>query len=157
MKLEGAFSVAAAREAVWQDIRDPGVMAQCIPGCALAEQIDASSYRAVVVVKFGPISARFNLVVEVVEEVALELVRTKARGEEGTRASVVSSDNVLTLSEPEPGVTDVTWSAEVQLSGRLGKYGLGLMRKKAESLSAEFVKAFAARLEDQAQTGSAKA
>lgn len=155
MKLEGAFTIAADRARVWQDIRDPSVMAACIPGCELAEPLGEDSYRAIVGIKIGPISARFNLVVEITEEIALELVRTKARGEEGTRASVVSSDNLLTLSEPSPGVTEVNWSADVQLSGRLGKYGLGLMRKKAESLSAQFVSAFAARLE--AATGEAGA
>lgn len=157
MKLEGSFSVAAPRPAVWAAIRDPGVMARCIPGCEMAEQIDDSSYRAVVGVKFGPISARFNLVVEIEEEIAPESVRSRTRGEEGTRASVLSSDNLLTLSEPEPGRTEVVWSADVNLSGRLGKYGLGLMRKKAESLSAEFVRAFSARLEADATTGGAVA
>lgn len=147
MKLDGSFRVAAPRAAVWDAIRDPDLMARCIPGCETAERIDDTSYRAVVGVKFGPISARFNLVVEIVEEVAPSLVRSRARGEEGTRASVLSSDNLLTLDEAEPGQTDVAWSADVTLTGRLGKYGLGLMRKKAESLSAEFVRAFAAKVE----------
>jgi hypothetical protein len=33
------------------------------------------------------------------------------------------------------------------LTGRLGKYGLGLMRKKAESLSADFVTSFSASVQ----------
>ena len=150
MKLEGSFPVSAPRPVVWEAIRDPGLMAQCVPGCEMAEQIDDTSYRARVLVKFGPISARFNLVIEVEEEIALEEVRSRARGEEGTRASTVSSTNILTLSEPEPGMTLVAWSTDFSISGRLGKYGMGLMRKKVESLSAEFVKAFAARLEESA-------
>lgn len=147
MKLEGTFSVDAPRATVWSAIRDPALMARCIPGCDSADRIDDTSYRAVVGVKFGPISARFNLVVEIEEEIAPHLVRSRARGEEGTRASVLSASNVLTLDEREPGRTDVAWSSEVLLTGRLGKYGLGLMRKKAESLSAEFVRAFAASVQ----------
>ena len=148
MQLSGSFPVSAPRSAVWEAIRDPALMARCVPGCTGAEQIDERSYRALVAVKFGPISARFNLVIEIEEEIAPVSVRSRARGEEGSRASVVSSANMLTLSEPEPGHTQVDWSADVNISGRLGKYGLGLMRKKAESLSAEFVKAFASQMEN---------
>ncbi len=147
MQLTGSFPVSAPRVAVWEAIRDPALMARCVPGCTAAEQIDARSYRAQITVKFGPISARFNLVIEIEEEIAPEQVRSRARGEEGSRASVVSSTNILTLTEPEPGLTVVDWSTDFNISGRLGKYGMGLMRKKVESLSAEFVKAFAAQLE----------
>jgi len=147
MKLDGSFSVPAPRATVWDAIRDPGLMARCVPGCEMAEQIDETRYRAVVAVKFGPISARFNLVIEIEEQVEPAFVRSRARGEEGTRASVMSSENVLTLTEAGPDSTDVAWSTDVMLSGRLGRYGLGLMRKKVESLSAEFVQNFAARLE----------
>lgn len=148
MKLDGRFEVAAPRIAVWEAIRDPQVMAICIPGCEAAERITDTAYRAIVSVKLGPIGARFNLVVEIEEEVAPSLVRSRARGEEGTRASVLSSDNVLSLAEPEPGKTEVDWSADVNLTGRLGKYGLGLMKKKAEALSQEFVVSFRKRLEE---------
>lgn len=155
MQLTGSFSVSAPRSAVWEAIRDPALMARCVPGCTSAEQIDERSYRALLTVKFGPISANFNLVIEIEEEIAPVSVRSRARGEEGSRASIVSSTNILTLSEPGPGTTTVDWSTDFSISGRLGKYGLGLMRKKVESLSAEFVKAFAAQLE--AAEGSSKA
>jgi carbon monoxide dehydrogenase subunit G len=147
MKLEGTFSINAPRTAVWMAIRDPALMARCIPGCETAERIDDTRYRAVVGVKFGPISARFNIVVEIEEEIAPRMVRSHARGEEGTRASVLSAVSILTLEETEAGRTDVAWSSDVMLTGRLGKYGLGLMRKKAESLSADFVTAFSASVQ----------
>jgi carbon monoxide dehydrogenase subunit G len=147
MRLEGRFPIAAPRAIVWDAIRDPALMARCVPGCELAERIDDTRYRAVVAVKLGPISARFNLVIEIEEEVPPALVRSRARGEEGTRASVLASENELRLTELAPDRTEVDWSAEVSLTGRLGKYGLGIMRKKAESLSADFVRAFAERVE----------
>ncbi len=150
MKLEGAFAVAAPRPAVWEAIRDPGVMAPCIPGCESAEPIDDTRYRSVVVVKFGPITARFNLVIEIEEEIAPGYVRVSAKGEEGTRASMVTGRAELTLTEPAPGHTGVAWSGEVAVTGRLAKYGLGLMRKKIESLSAEFIAAFGRKLEAEA-------
>jgi len=147
MKLDGSFEVNAPRDTVWQAIRDPGLMALCVPGCTMAEQVDDATYRAQVTVKFGPISARFNLMMEIEEEIAPVSVRSRTKGEEGTRASTVSSVNMLTLSETEPGVTRVDWSTDFSISGRLGKYGLGLMKKKAQSLSAEFVRNFTHKIE----------
>jgi carbon monoxide dehydrogenase subunit G len=142
MKLEGTFVVRAARAAVWDQIRSPAVMGQCIPGCEAIEQLDAMSYRAIVGVKIGPIKARFNLVVEVTSEEPPSVVRSRTRGEEGTRASVVTSDNVLTLTELGPLETEVGYAADVNMTGRLGKYGLGIMQKKAEALSEVFVENF---------------
>lgn len=152
MKLEGRFSVAAPRPQVWEAIRDPAVMAPCVPGCESVERIDDASYRAVIAVSFGPITARFNLIVAIEEEIAPRLVRVHSSGEEGSRASRVSARSVMTLEAPEPGRTEVAWAADVTLTGRLGKYGIGLMRKKVESLSAAFVTAFAARLEAEASS-----
>ena len=147
MKLDGTFTISAPPVTVWTAIRDPGLMAQCVPGCESAEKITDDSYRAVVSVKVGPVSARFNLVIDIEEEQAPDFVRSIAKGEEGSRASMLSSKNLLSLKALSDGVTEVSWSADVNVTGRLGKYGLGLMRKKAESLSAEFVQAFARRVE----------
>lgn len=146
MLIEGQFNLPAPRDRVWEKVRDPAVMSECIPGCESIEQIDETSYRSVVAIKVGPIRARFNLVVEITEEVEPETVRSRTRGEEGTRASVVASENLLTLAEDGEGGTDVTYAADVTMTGRLGKYGLGIIRKKADQLAGVFVDNFRERV-----------
>jgi carbon monoxide dehydrogenase subunit G len=147
MKLEGAFSVAAPRSKVWSCITDPGVMAACVPGCSRIEQLSPTSYRAVVAVAIGPIKASFNLVVDVTGEEPPLRVLSSTRGEEGTRASMLAADNVVELAERADGGTDIAYRSEVSVTGRLGKFGLGVMKKKAEALSADFVAAFRAHVE----------
>lgn len=142
MKLAGTFDIDAPRSQVWDKVRDPHVMAACIPGCEGIEQIDEVSYRAQVFVKVGPIKARFNLTVEVLSEEEPETVISRTSGEEGTRASVVTSDNVLRLSETPDGGTHVEYEADVSMTGRLGKFGLGIFRKKADQLADVFVANF---------------
>jgi carbon monoxide dehydrogenase subunit G len=44
----------------------------------------------------------------------------------------------------------VRYSSEISVVGRLGKFGLGVMKKKAEGLGADFVKALRERLETAA-------
>jgi hypothetical protein len=147
MKLVGSFVINAPQPDVWSKIRDPGVMAGCIPGCEAITQLSEQSFRAVVAVKVGPISARFNLVVEIVAEDPPSIVRSRTRGEEGTRASMVTSENMLVLSSLGPEITKVDYSADVNMTGRLGKYGLGIMMKKAEQLSGVFVETFRGKVE----------
>jgi len=51
------------------------------------------------------------------------------------------------LSENE---TEVFYVSEAAVVGRLGKFGLGVMKKKAEGLGREFAAAFRQRLEQPA-------
>ncbi len=146
MKIEGDFEVEAPRAEVWDKIRDPQVMGACIPGCESVEQVDETSYRAQVSVKVGPIKARFNLLVEVLDEQPEHTILSRTSGEEGTRASVVNSDNVVRLTDTDSGGTHVDYAADVSVTGRLGKFGLGIFRKKADQLAGQFVENFRAKL-----------
>jgi uncharacterized protein len=145
--IEDSFEVAAPRERVWGAIRDPQAIGRCIPGCESVETVSPSTYRAVVKIELGPIRARFNLEVEVTSERPLEEILSVTRGEEGTRASQVSATNTLRLAALEGGRTEVSYASEVSVVGRLGKFGLGVMRRKAQSLGKDFAQAFRARVE----------
>lgn len=146
MRIEGSFIVAAPRERVFAEITNPALMAGCIPGCEAIEAVDGKTYRARILVEVGPIKARFNLVVEVTEEEAPARVASVTRGEEGTRASVISASNELLLA-PAEGGTEVKYVSEVSVTGRLGKFGLGMMKKKAEQLGAKFAETFRGKIE----------
>ena len=144
MDVAGSFIVEAPQVKVWELIRDPAIVAQCVPGCSSIEMIDPTSYKAAVKIGLGPLKMVFNVVVEVVEEIAPETVISKTSGEEGGRASFVSSSNRLDLRAVDDATTEVRYAATVQMTGRLGKFGLGMMRKKADSVAAEFGKKFGA-------------
>ena len=138
MRIEGSFDVAAPRDAVYRHITDPGLMAQCVPGCETIEQLSPTSYRTCVAISVGGIKARFNLVVEVTREEPPNLVLSQTRGEEDSRASVLSADNELTLVEVDPHTTRVRYVSEVSVTGRLGKFALGVMKKKVEAMGRQF-------------------
>lgn len=150
MLMEGRFEVTAPRERVWRSITDPGLMVACIPGCEAIELIDSRSYRAKVLVVVGPIKARFNLIVEVKDESPPESVTSATRGEEGTRASVLYADNRVALAELAPDRTEVHYRSDVTVTGRLAKFGLGMMKKKLDALGAQFAERFRERLADAA-------
>lgn len=147
MRIEDRFSISASRERVWQAIRNPDVVASCLPGCRDVEVISPTSYKAKIRVQLGPIKADFNVDVDITSEIEQEEVRCRSRGEEGGRASSLSSENVLRLSSLDSDTTVLHYSSDVTVVGRLGKFGLGVMRKKAESLGHEFAVAFKQKIE----------
>lgn len=147
MKIEGTFNVAAGRQKVWQYITDPAVMGSCIPGCNAIDVTGESTYQANIEVKVGPIKAKFGVEVEVMEEVEPDHIISASRGEEGGRASVISAKNFLKLSDSDVGGTEVYYSSDVMISGRLGKYGHGIMKKIARNLSNKFADEFREQVE----------
>lgn len=151
MKIEGTFDVSAPIELVYRELKDVGLMAQCIPGCQSIEPETAQRYRARVAVGVGQINTTFNLTVEITEEVAPTLVASRTRGDEGSRASMLAADNEVRLVAIDSGGTRVQYTSHVSVTGRLGKFALGVMKKKVETLGQEFASRFrtalAARLE----------
>jgi carbon monoxide dehydrogenase subunit G len=147
VRTEHRFEVAAPRERVWRSITDPALMLECIPGCDAIEPIGERRYRAGIVVEIGPIKVRFNLTVELTREDPPASVASVTRGEEGTRASILASENLLTLAELPGERTEVRYCSEVSVTGRLAKYGLGVMKKKVDRIGGEFAERFRSRVE----------
>lgn len=147
MQIEQTFSVAAGQQHVWDLIRDPAQMVGCIPGCESIEALADNHYRATIVVSVGPVKARFVLMVEVLEESPPVFVKTEMRGDEGSRASLIHSVNDVHLSALPDGRTQVSYVTVVEISGRLGRFGSGMMQKLATRLGEQFQTAFCALAE----------
>lgn len=145
MLIEGQFPVAAAPHEVMRHFFDARLMASCLPGCESLEAVDEDSYRAVVVIAMAGIKARFNLLVTVTrrEEAGVWAV---TRGEEGGQASRLQADSRVTVADTGDG-TLVHYRSEVSVTGRLGRFALGMMRKKAQNLGEEFAVNLRTRLQ----------
>ncbi|MBI1733050.1 MAG: hypothetical protein HYR49_09840 [Gammaproteobacteria bacterium] len=147
MKVEKVFRVNAAREDVWAFITSPEKVAPCIPGCKGVEVTGPSTYKATLVIEVGPIRTEFNVDVEATEERPPEYSAYITRGEEGGRASRVKAESSLALRSVSAHETEVLYKSDINIVGRLGKFGLGIMKKKADALGDDFVAALRARIE----------
>jgi carbon monoxide dehydrogenase subunit G len=146
VKIDGSFVIAAPLRPVWDALLDPSIVGPCIPGCSEIEVLSPQDYRATVTLEVGPIRANFAVVVAVTEIAPYESVKSITKGEEGSRASVLSSVNIMSVKVIDSTSTEVSYSSEVSVTGRLGKFGLGLMKKKAEKVAADFARNLQTRL-----------
>jgi hypothetical protein len=146
MKIEKTFTLSAPQEQVWSFITDPQKVAQCIPGCEGAQEKEQGKYSAAINVKVGPIRTTFHLDVEQTEQRPPAFASYLGKGEEGSRASRISSVSTLALKPLSGNSTEVTYTSDINITGRLGKFGGGMMQKIADSIGDEFVAALKGRL-----------
>jgi carbon monoxide dehydrogenase subunit G len=152
MKIEKTFTLSAPQERVWSFITDPREVAQCIPGCEGAVEKERGKYSAAITVKVGPIRTTFNLDIEQTEQRPPEFASYMGKGEEGSRASRISSVSMLELKPLSVSSTEVTYTSDINITGRLGKFGGGMMQKIADGIGDEFVAALKGRLESPGLT-----
>ena len=139
MKIEKTFVIQASQDTVWNFITSPEKVAPCIPGCEGAEKTSDTTYKATIKVKVGPIKTRFVVAIETLEERPPEFASYMTTGEEGTKSSRLKASSTLSLTAKEDETTEVTYTSEINLLGRLGKFGSGMMQKVADSIGNEFV------------------
>lgn len=136
MLIESQFTVPAPPQALLQYLFDARFMASCVPGCEALERLDDDCYRAVVAISMAGIKARFDLKVEITRRDEAN-VWAVTRGDEGGNASSLQADSHVNLQPSDEG-TQVSYRSEVNVTGRLGRFALGMMKKKAQSLGDEF-------------------
>ncbi len=139
MKIEKTFTIAAPRDEVWQFVSSPEQVGMCFPGCQSVSALGDDKYEAAIKVQIGPIKTVFNVNFEVTEKRDLEFMSYTSRGEEGNRASRLKADSTLTLSPLNDHSTELVYTSDLSIVGRLGKFGLGMMKKKADTMGDEFV------------------
>ncbi|MEC9198557.1 MAG: SRPBCC domain-containing protein, partial [Pseudomonadota bacterium] len=60
MELTDEIRIAAPKHVVYAALQDPDVLRRCIPGCEELTKTDDNAYEAAIVLKIGPVKARFS-------------------------------------------------------------------------------------------------
>ena len=147
MDIEKTLSIAAPAEAVWAMLLDPQVMAGCVPGMQSIEVLSDTEYLALMHVKISFVSAKFKLKTKIVEQRAPHYLRSEGTGEDTSVASSLKQQTEVFLSEISPGQTELRLKVKVDVLGRLGTFGLTVMKTKSDRLWEEFAHNLQARLQ----------
>ncbi|WP_296558016.1 SRPBCC family protein [Pigmentiphaga sp.] len=155
MEIEKILTVAAPVAKVWDMLLDPTVMGSCVPGMKSIEVVSDVEYNAVIHVKISFISAKFRLKTRIVEQRAPEYLRVEGSGEDASVASSLKQQSEIFLAELPGGQTELRTKVTVDVLGRLGTFGLGIMKTKADRMWEEFSQNLATRLNGGEVPGAA--
>lgn len=132
MRLEGTYLFAAPREAVWEALMDPAVLAGALPGGEQMEQTGENQYRAVMNVKVGPVQGRFEgkILLEDILTPESYLMKVDGQGAPG----FVAGEGRLELEEADAGGTVLRYGGDVTVGGRIAGVGQRLIESTAKSI-----------------------
>lgn len=151
MDIKKNFSVAAPQTEVWDFITSAEKVASCLPGVKEVHVKNPGQYTGVMNIKIGPIKTSIKADVAEIEQRAPEFVSYSMKGEEGGRASRLTAETRLSLTQVSSDQTDVEFTSHAVIVGRLGKFAGGTMNKLADSMSEKFITALRLQLEPQAE------
>lgn len=154
MEIEKTLTVSAPRERVWALLMDPHVMTGAVPGMQSIDVISPIEYAALMKVKISFISAKFKLNTKIVEQREPEYLRAEGTGEDASVASSLKQTSEIFLAETPEGGTELRIKVNVDLLGRLGTFGLSVMKTKADRMWDEFGKNLAERIEGKPESVS---
>lgn len=147
MRLQGDVVIRAPIKQVWDFMTDLNQIGQCAPGVEKVEEIEPlKKYRGVISVGFGAVKARFSGDVDILELNEPHYARLKAHG--SATGSVADAVSELQLSEGA-GVTDVHWTADVNVSGQLASLASRLMVPVSQKLASQFYEEVRKRIETE--------
>ncbi len=143
---EGTVSIKAPRSQVWEFLIDPQKVGECAPGVESVEVVEGEQkFRAIAVVGFGVVKARFSGAAEFLELDAPNRATLKAHG--NAPGSAVDVLSVMLLSDGSDGTTELKWTADITIMGTLASLAARLMSSITRKLSAEFFNCFKQKIE----------
>lgn len=145
MDISGSHRIPAPRAAVWEALRDPDVLRDCIPGCEALEKTSGDAFHGAVGAKVGPMRARFAG--EIAATGSQEAFRVTARGQD-EKAGGGEGEADVTLVEEGPE-TVLSYACRFEANGKLSQLGgrllTGVARTQIEAFFARFSETVAGR------------
>ena len=146
MELSDEIRINAPRDVVYAALNDPEVLQACIPGCEELIQHSPEELEAKVVLKIGPVKARFAGAVTLDKTQGPESFSLAGEGKGGA-AGFAKGGADVTLAE-DGDETILTYVAKVEMGGKIAQLGSRLIQGTAKKLSAKFFNSFADKISE---------
>lgn len=141
MEIKGEENISASVQTVWDGLNSTDVLLKAIPGCEEIQRTADNELQAKVMIKLGPVKARFSGKVTLTNIEPLKGYTLNFEGSGGTAGFAKGSANVQL--EASGAGTRLSYVANASVGGKLGQIGSRLIEGSAKKLSGEFFMAFA--------------
>ena len=145
MNLSATYTFGAPRQAVWDRLIDPTVVAACLPGCESLEPVDAGegdTYHAVLTIGVATISGRYEATVVIADKQEPSSYRLVVKGR--GKAGFANGEADVTLTE-EGNQTAVSVVGRAQVGGTVARFGQRLISSVSKMMMDRFFACVAAR------------
>ena len=136
MDLADEITLNAPKSRVYAALNDPEILRQSIPGCEELIKHSDTELEARVVLKIGPVKARFTGTVTLDTSGAPDAFSLTGQGNGGAAGHAKGGADV-TLTE-ENGITTRRYNARADIGGKLAQLGSRLIQSTAKKLAAQF-------------------
>lgn len=141
MELSDEIVINAPTDRVYAALNDPEILRLCIPGCEELIKHSDTELEAKVVLKVGPVKARFNGDVQLITEGAPHKFSLTGQGNGGA-AGYAKGGAEVTLTA-DGNKTILRYEAKANIGGKLAQLGSRLIQSTAKKLAAKFFQTFA--------------
>lgn len=136
MELSDEIRIEAPRDAVYRALNDPDVLQRCIPGCEELIQNSPERLEARVVLKIGPVKARFKGEVTLDTAGAPGGFSLAGEGKGGAAGFARGGADVTLVADGD--ATVLSYDARAEVGGKIAQLGSRLIAGTAKKLSAKF-------------------
>ena len=132
--------IPVERERLWDFLMDVPNVGRCVPGVETIEAVDGNAYKGGLKVQVGPIRLWLEGTL-IIEEGDRNAWRARMRAEANDRrlGGGIRARLSLTLAPAEVG-TRVQIDTDLAVLGKIGEFGQPLIKRKADTLLAEFAR-----------------
>lgn len=140
--MQGNRHLAVSQQQAWDALNDPQVLKTCIPGCDRVEATGENQYALGMAVKVGPVAARFNGRIQLLDVLPPSSYTLNFEGQGGAAGFGKGSANV-NLAQPVTGTgCELTYTAQAQVGGKIAQVGQRLVDGVARSMAEDFFRRF---------------
>lgn len=148
MELTDEIRISAPRDVVYKALNNPDVLRECIPGCEELTQTADDELEAKVVLKIGPVKARFAGAVTLDTSNAPDGFSLSGEGKGGAAGFAKGGADVTLTEDGEETV--LTYTAKVDIGGKIAQLGSRLIAGTSKKLSGKFFIKFGEVVSEQA-------
>lgn len=146
MELTGEVRIAAPRERVWHALNDARTLMACIPGCEEVEITSPTERHVRLLVKAGPVRARFVGKINLSDVVAGSACVMNFEGSGGTAGMATGKSSVQLRDDGD--ATVVHYTATASVGGKLGQIGARMLDAASKQMADQFFKRLGQELGD---------
>ena len=141
MELADEIRIAAPKDVVYAALNNPEILQKCIPGCEELIKHSNTELEAKVVLKVGPVKAKFGGNVQLNTEGAPDSFSLTGQGNGGAAGHAKGGADVTLTADGNE--TILKYEAKAEIGGKLAQLGSRLIQSTAKKLAAKFFKSFA--------------